>query len=116
KRGQANRDGHLVADLVRVVVGGGGPVLDLTQPWDGARRKQERFDEARFAGAAVAEQPDIPNLFSWIDLHRCTSSGRVLPKIADKGADRSTGPLTTPRAVRDYRGRPAASWPPHASS
>ena len=64
----------LAVDLVRIEVGDGGAVVDPAQPRDGAGVEQELRNQRRFSGVVVADNGDVPDLRTRIDLHVGVSS------------------------------------------
>jgi hypothetical protein len=62
-------DGDLPLLLLGVVVGDGRSVVDLAQAVDGSGGVEERRDEARLAGVAVAHHDEVADLAGVVDLH-----------------------------------------------
>ena len=68
--GEAGRERVLAGDFFVVVVGDRRPVVDFSEPVDCAGIEQGGRGELGFAGSAVADQRDIPDVRRVIDLHR----------------------------------------------
>ncbi len=88
---RARRERVLARDLLVVVVGDGGAVVDGPEAVDGARVEQEGRGELRLAGAAVSHQRDITDLVRIVHSH---GSGILLRRrflTVRKRARRSRG-------------------------
>ena len=59
----------LAGDFFFVEVGDGGAVIDAAEAVDSAGVEQQRGEQLRLAGAAMADQGDISQALSVIDLH-----------------------------------------------
>ena len=62
-------DGNLAADLLRIVVGGGGSVLHPTLAVDGAGGVEHGLHQSGFALSAVSQHGDVTNVGSGIIFH-----------------------------------------------
>ena len=69
--GGAERD--LALDLVGVEVGGGGAVIDLAEPVDGAGREEDAFHQRCLADSAVPREAHVANLRD-VRRHACLPS------------------------------------------
>ena len=74
--GEAGGEGVLAGDLFFVVVGDGGAFVDAAEAVDSAGIEQQRGEQLRLAGAAMADQRDISQALGVVDFH-----GRWPPKL-----------------------------------
>ena len=85
---QTRRQAHLALLLVVVPVGDRGAVRDRTQPGDSPGVEEQRLEQRRLAGTAMADERDVPDL-GW---------------VVHPGSPRSLSPASRPRA-REAAGR-----------
>jgi hypothetical protein len=67
--------GDVLAGLLRLEVGDGGPVLHAADPVDRTGREQERLDQRRLAGATMPDNQDVTDMVRGVAFHRM----RALP-------------------------------------
>ena len=70
QRSHGGADGNAALGLFRIVVGGGGTVLDATLAVNRARSEQKRLDQRGLALAAVSHNGDVADILGLIILHK----------------------------------------------
>src|SRR4030095_14772757 len=73
--GETGRKRVLARDCFLVVVRHRRAVVPPSEPVDRPGIEQQRREQLRLAGAAVAHERDVPEAVGVIDLHRQTSKG-----------------------------------------
>ncbi len=68
--GEAGGECVLAGDFFLVEIGHRRAFVDATEAVDGTGVEQQRREQLRLAGAAMADQRDIPHALSVVDLHR----------------------------------------------
>jgi hypothetical protein len=97
----AQRD--LALDLVRVEVGGGGAVVHLAEPVDGAGGEQDGFHQGCLADPAVAREAHVADLgdvrrHAYLPVPLLRRENPTAGEKGDVGRDATTAPRYRPEA------------------